>query len=109
MGLNDREKIRMANSQHSFIGFIVSPLVIASVRILQPLCHLALEMTVNMESWTTVWIEEESPSSTDITKRDAEIDAVRQQVESLSQRIDEIRSSSTGWSDASSQSKRFSK
>merc|ERR1712087_829581 len=81
--LNDRDKVNRIGSQHGFINFVVAPLVVATVRIFQPLSVLAKEMTENLDKWKCMWIDESNPAQDDIEKRVAEVQQIVGQVEPL--------------------------
>mmetsp|Transcript_28632 Transcript_28632/g.66353 ORF Transcript_28632/g.66353 Transcript_28632/m.66353 type:complete len:979 (+) Transcript_28632:182-3118(+) len=84
--LNDRDKVSRAGSEHGFINFLVSPLVIASVGIFPELIELAENMAHNMQEWRSLWVEQTQPSQEDVKKRDVDVLKVRDQVDELLRR-----------------------
>merc|ERR1712176_213363 len=54
--LNDRDKVNRPGSQHGFINFLVSPLVVGSVRLFPPLHPLTTQMALNLEQWKITWV-----------------------------------------------------
>lgn len=81
--LNDRDKINRPGSQHGFINFMVSPLVVSTVRLFPPLHPLAAQMASNLESWKILWIEDAKPSAEDIGRRDADISKAKATADEL--------------------------
>lgn len=51
--LNDRDKVNKPGSQHGFITFLVSPLVVQSVNLFPDFMDLHVEMVANMENGAT--------------------------------------------------------
>merc|ERR1712176_1339682 len=88
--LNDREKVNRPGSQHGFINFLVSPLVVGAINIFPPLFQLGLQMSSNLEEWQTIWIEEANPSPEEREKRDAEVKKVRATVEELNMKVGSV-------------------
>merc|ERR1711920_985685 len=78
--LNDRDKVSNAASEHGFINFLVSPLVISAVQVFPLLRPLARQMASNLEEWRNVWVSESDPSQEDIKKKDTEVQRIKDQV-----------------------------
>jgi cAMP-specific phosphodiesterase 4 len=76
--LNDRDKISRPGSQHGFINFLVSPLVIITVRIFPKLHGLTTQMGTNIENWRNMWVEDASPPKEEIEKRDADVQKLKE-------------------------------
>eukprot|EP00746_Dinoflagellata_sp_MGD_P036031 gnl/MRDRNA2_/MRDRNA2_18635_c0_seq1.p1 gnl/MRDRNA2_/MRDRNA2_18635_c0~~gnl/MRDRNA2_/MRDRNA2_18635_c0_seq1.p1 ORF type:complete len:694 (+),score=131.08 gnl/MRDRNA2_/MRDRNA2_18635_c0_seq1:93-2084(+) len=62
--LNDREKVNRAFSQVGFIEFLVSPLILATVRVFPPLEPCGQEMIQNMQFWKEEWVSNTTPAPT---------------------------------------------
>jgi len=71
--LNDRDKINRPGSQHSFIIFLVSPLVTVAVKLFHPFHLLQCQMASNLEDWRDMWIQDARPSDEDIAKQNDQI------------------------------------
>merc|ERR1712228_36223 len=81
--LNDRDKINKPGSQHGFINFLVSPLVFSTVKVFQPLFHLAEQMGSNLTEWRNIWVTETDPPEEDLAKKDADILKIDDEIEAL--------------------------
>merc|ERR1711879_239670 len=88
--LNDRDKVNGPSSQHGFISFLVSPLVTTTVSIFPALQPLAEHMADNLETWRDNWMEEAERSQEDLSKRDAEVQKVKDTVDGLSMRSKDL-------------------
>mmetsp|Transcript_50230 Transcript_50230/g.113149 ORF Transcript_50230/g.113149 Transcript_50230/m.113149 type:complete len:1052 (-) Transcript_50230:26-3181(-) len=84
--LNDREKVNRPGSQHGFINFLVSPLVLGTVKIFHPLLPLATQMVENLRHWHDMWALDSAPPEEDVMKREADIQKVHDVVRALEQR-----------------------
>jgi hypothetical protein len=60
--LNDREKVNRAFSQVGFIEFLVSPLILATVRVFPPMEHCGDEMLQNLKCWKDEWVSNTTPT-----------------------------------------------
>jgi len=59
--LNDRQKSNKPYSQIAFIEFFVSPLAVATAKLLSPLEFASNLMLLNVESWFNKWVEDSVP------------------------------------------------
>merc|ERR1719163_1783395 len=59
--LNDRDKVNRPYSQIGFIEFLVSPLVIATVKVLHPIEECAEQLMRNLYHWQTEWVSTTDP------------------------------------------------
>lgn len=60
--LNDRDKVNKPGSQHGFITFLVSPLVVQSVHLFPQFTDLHVQMVANMDKWRDEWVADVKPS-----------------------------------------------
>lgn len=81
--LNDRDKINRPGSQHSFIIFLVSPLVTVAVKLFHPFYPLACQMASNLEDWRDMWIQDVRPPEEEIQKKNEAITKQKELTESL--------------------------
>jgi cAMP-specific phosphodiesterase 4 len=71
--LNDREKVNRPGSQHGFINFIVSPLVVVAVRVFQPLQPCLQQLAENIEQWKRLWQQDVGPTEDELAGREADV------------------------------------
>jgi len=88
--LNDRKTTSRPGSQHGFINFLVAPLVLVTVKLFPSLHPLATQMAHNLERWRDMWVEEASPSLEDVSKRDADVQKVKNEAAQLVARIEQV-------------------
>merc|ERR1712060_454409 len=62
--LNDRTKVNRAFSQVGFIEFLVSPLLIASTKVLPVLETMMQQTLLNIKMWHEHWLKETQPKPT---------------------------------------------
>jgi len=67
--LNDREKVNRPFSQVGFIEFLVSPLLLAVVKVLPPMEAQADQMIQNTKTWHNLWLTETKPVPSEAEKR----------------------------------------
>lgn len=75
--LNDRDKVNKPGSQHGFITFLVSPLVVQSVNLFPDFMDLHVEMVANMEKWRDEWVADVKPSDDELAPKNADISKCR--------------------------------
>merc|ERR1712217_652527 len=85
--LNDRDKVNRPGSQHGFINFLVAPLTMNAVRIFHPLYPLARHLVQNLAAWRDIWVQEVSPSTEELAKRNADIDRIKDEAVSIRNRV----------------------
>eukprot|EP00443_Scrippsiella_acuminata_P107591 CAMPEP_0115582794 /NCGR_PEP_ID=MMETSP0272-20121206/5845_1 /TAXON_ID=71861 /ORGANISM="Scrippsiella trochoidea, Strain CCMP3099" /LENGTH=785 /DNA_ID=CAMNT_0003017795 /DNA_START=445 /DNA_END=2802 /DNA_ORIENTATION=- len=85
--LNDRDKVNRPSSQHGFINFLVSPLILCSVSLFPQFHPLMSELANNLENWRNIWVEDTNPDSEALTKRDEDVRRVRLQAEEMRTRV----------------------
>ncbi|CAK8989755.1 unnamed protein product, partial [Durusdinium trenchii] len=81
--LNDREKVNKADSQHGFITFLVSPLVVPAINLFPQFTDLHVQMVVNLEKWRDQWILDVKPSEEAIAKKEESLAKSREMTERL--------------------------
>lgn len=84
--LNDRNKINRYGSQHGFITFLVSPLILSATRIFQTLMPLDLNMAANLWEWHRQWQADANPPETDAAKRSVEVNKIDDKIRELERR-----------------------
>jgi len=85
--LNNRDVVNRPGTQFDFINFLVSPLVVGTVKIFPPLNTLTTQMALNLEEWRNIWVQEKSPSDEDIAKRDGMLQKIKNAAEELRSRM----------------------
>lgn len=81
--LNDRDKVNKPGSQHGFINFLVSPLVVQTINLFPDFTDLHLEMVANMEKWRDEWVADVKPSDEEVAKKESDIAKCRETSERL--------------------------
>jgi len=81
--LNDRDKVTLPGSQHGFINFMVTPLVVSTVRLFPTLHPLTTQMADNLQQWRDLWVAEAHPAAAEKAKRDEEVAKVAAIAEEL--------------------------
>merc|ERR1712203_835284 len=66
--LNDRDKVNRPNSQIGFIEFIITPLVVAEVKIFPSWREASMMLESDLHNWEQLWIEESNPSEVEREK-----------------------------------------
>jgi len=66
--LNDRDKVDRPNSQVGFIEFIITPLVVAEVKLFPAWRETSMLLESNVQNWERLWIEESNPNETECEK-----------------------------------------
>jgi hypothetical protein len=84
--LNDRNKVNRSGAEHGFINFLVAPLTVAATQLFPLMQPLANQMVDNMQSWRDKWVEDSKPPPEEISKKDQDVQKLRDQVEGLSKR-----------------------
>merc|ERR1712061_560280 len=56
--LNDRDCVQRSFSQIGFIEFLVSPLLLALMKVLPPIESMAEQMVSNLKAWHKNWLNE---------------------------------------------------
>lgn len=59
--LNDRNKVNKPFSQIGFIEFIITPLVVAEVKLFPSLYEISVLLEENSHKWERAWVEESTP------------------------------------------------
>jgi len=59
--LNDREKVNRPNSQVGFIEFVIAPMAESITNLFPQLDALPQHLSVNVQKWMKLWIEEAHP------------------------------------------------
>jgi len=84
--LNDRNKINRYGSQHGFITFLVSPLILSAANVFQTLLPLCDNMAMNLWEWHRQWTMDAHPPAADVDKRAAEVNKIEEKVKTLAKR-----------------------
>jgi len=66
--LNDREKVNRPNSQVGFIEFVIAPMAESITNLFPELDALPSHLSVNVQKWANLWIEEASPPEEQASK-----------------------------------------
>jgi len=74
--LNDRDKVNKPNSQIGFMEFIITPWVVAKVKVFPALFEASLLLETNLNNWENMWIQDSKPS-------EAEREKVKERVEKI--------------------------
>jgi hypothetical protein len=85
--LNDRDKVNRPGSQHGFITFLVSPLVVSAVKVFRPLYPLLDQLAGNLARWRDIWVSDARPPDEEVEKRDADIARLRETLAGLAESL----------------------
>jgi len=100
--LNDRDKVNRPESQHSFINFLVSPLVLRAVEIFPQIHVVYVQLGLNVESWCKEWAKDSNPPQEEIDKKLVDVQRLKASAERLKLRAVDIAPSSAKRSSVSS-------
>jgi len=81
--LNDRDKVNRPSSQHGFINFLVSPLIVGAVNLIPQFHPLMSELANSVRCWRDIWVEDTKPDSEALAKRDEDVQKLLLQAEKL--------------------------
>jgi hypothetical protein len=84
--LNDREKVNRAFSQVGFIEFLVSPLLLATCKVVPPVEVFMTQMLHNVEEWHKLWLSDTVP-----TPSEAERTSMEERLARLEQKCSELQ------------------
>mmetsp|Transcript_59779 Transcript_59779/g.142275 ORF Transcript_59779/g.142275 Transcript_59779/m.142275 type:complete len:1068 (-) Transcript_59779:24-3227(-) len=78
--LNDRDKISVPRAQMSFISFLLSPLVLSTLRILPVMYPVSRQMASNAEAWYNQWVDATNPPQEEQAKRKDSLRRIQDQL-----------------------------
>mmetsp|Transcript_12743 Transcript_12743/g.28893 ORF Transcript_12743/g.28893 Transcript_12743/m.28893 type:complete len:701 (+) Transcript_12743:1-2103(+) len=81
--LNDRDKTSVPRAQMSFISYLLSPLVLSTLRILPVMYPISRQMASNMEAWHNLWVEANNPPQEEVMKRRDSLRRIQDQLADL--------------------------
>jgi len=85
--LNDRTKVNKPNSQIGFIEFIVTPLIVAIIKILPYSYNFGDNIENNLSQWSRVWVIESNPSEDEIRGVEGRLEKVSLSIRESKSRI----------------------